>query len=101
LFSLWNNYHEEYEKVYPEKYENEYGFFRTIVKEIIQKYLNCGILEHARDRRRTYATAILKEILASLVRSTLTSPNHYASYVMQKNDITKNPFLRIIESYFK
>jgi len=25
----------EYEKVYPEKYENEYGFFRTIVKEII------------------------------------------------------------------
>jgi len=40
----------EYEKVYPEKYENEYGFFRTIVKEIIQKYLNCGILEHGMAR---------------------------------------------------
>jgi len=40
----------EYEKVYPEKYENEYGFFRTIVKEIIQEYPNCGILEHGMAR---------------------------------------------------
>ncbi|MCJ7483477.1 MAG: hypothetical protein MUO31_10980, partial [Thermodesulfovibrionales bacterium] len=37
---------EEYEKIYPERYEEEYGYFRKIITATICKYLDCGIMEN-------------------------------------------------------
>jgi Zn finger protein HypA/HybF involved in hydrogenase expression len=42
--------HEEYEKVYPERFEKEYGYLRKRVIEVINKFLDCGILEHGMAR---------------------------------------------------
>ena len=50
LYKIVFNYYEAYEKVYTERYEKEYGCFRSEVKESIQKYLNCWILEHGMAR---------------------------------------------------
>ncbi|MCJ7481580.1 MAG: hypothetical protein MUO31_01295 [Thermodesulfovibrionales bacterium] len=35
-----------YEKIYPELYEEEYGYFRKIITATICKYLDCGIMEN-------------------------------------------------------
>ena len=43
-------YHEEYEKVYAERFEQEYGYLRKRVIEVIHKFLDCGILEHGMAR---------------------------------------------------
>ncbi len=50
LYKIVFNYYESYEEIYPERYEKEYGYFRTEVKESIKKYLDCGILEHGMAR---------------------------------------------------
>jgi len=44
------HYHEEYEKVYAERFEKEYGYLRKRVMEVIYKFLDCGILEHGMAR---------------------------------------------------
>lgn len=44
------HYHGEYEKVYPERFEKEYGYLRKRVVEVIYKFLDCGILEHGMAR---------------------------------------------------
>ena len=46
---VFNNY-ETYESIYEEKYEPEYGYLRTEIKESIKKYLDCGIMEHGMAR---------------------------------------------------
>jgi hypothetical protein len=43
-FKIVYNYHEEYEKVYPERFEQEYGYLRKRVVEVIYKFLDCGLL---------------------------------------------------------
>ena len=37
---------EAYEKIYPERYEDEYGYFRKIITSTICKYLDCRIKEN-------------------------------------------------------
>ena len=46
LYKIVFNYHEEYESQYAERYEPEYGCLRNIIRDVIYKYLDCGILEH-------------------------------------------------------
>ena len=50
---VYHNF-EEYERVYEDRYEKEYGFFRTRVREVIYKFLDCGILEHGVARIHCY-----------------------------------------------
>jgi len=45
LYRITYQHFEEYEKVYPERYEEEYGYFRKIITATICKYLDCGIME--------------------------------------------------------
>ena len=33
---------EEFEQVNDERFEREYGFWRLVISEVIQKYLECG-----------------------------------------------------------
>jgi hypothetical protein len=43
---------ETFEMVYDEKFERRYGFFRPYVKQVIYRYLDCGILHHGFARVR-------------------------------------------------
>ena len=37
---------EAFEQVYEEKFSRQYGFFRPYVKDVIYRYLDCGILQN-------------------------------------------------------
>lgn len=47
---IFIHYHGEYEKVYPERFEKEYGYLSKRVIQVIYKFLDCGILEHGMAR---------------------------------------------------
>jgi len=50
FYKIVYNYFEEYKNVYSERYENEYGYFRNIVSDVVEKYLECGLLENGMAR---------------------------------------------------
>ena len=52
LYKIVYNHFQEYENIYPDKYEQDFGFLRKIVPKTIYKYLDCGILEHGYARIR-------------------------------------------------
>ncbi len=43
---------ETFEQVYQERFERKYGFFRTYVRQVIYRYLDCGILKNGFARVR-------------------------------------------------
>jgi hypothetical protein len=43
---------ETFEEVYDERFERRYGFFRPYVKQVIYRYLDCGILKNGFARVR-------------------------------------------------
>jgi hypothetical protein len=43
---------EEFEQVYEDRFERQYGFFRPYVKQVIYRYLDCGILHNGFARVR-------------------------------------------------
>lgn len=45
LYKIVFNYYEEYEQVYTDRYESEFGYIRKRVIEVVHKFLDCGILE--------------------------------------------------------
>jgi hypothetical protein len=44
LFALVEDYYEEFERVYDERYHQQYGPWRRVVGEVMRKYLECGDL---------------------------------------------------------
>jgi hypothetical protein len=40
-----NEYFDEFERIYPEKYEKTHGFWRPIIRSSIEKFLKCGDLK--------------------------------------------------------
>jgi len=38
--------------MYPDTYEQDFGYLRSIIPKTIYKYLDCGILEHGFARVR-------------------------------------------------
>jgi hypothetical protein len=46
------DHYERFEGVYEERYEREYGFWRPVIHEAIQKFLECGDLSHGFARVR-------------------------------------------------
>jgi len=43
---------EEVEQIYDERFAKQYGFFRPYVKQVIYRYLDCGILHNGFARVR-------------------------------------------------
>jgi hypothetical protein len=41
-----SDHFEAFEQVYEERFSRQYGFFRPYVKEVIYRYLDCGILQN-------------------------------------------------------
>jgi predicted transposase YbfD/YdcC len=45
FYKLVNEYFDEFERIYPEKYEKTHGFWRPIIRKTIDKFLKCGDLK--------------------------------------------------------
>lgn len=37
---------ETFEQVYEDRFEREHGFFRSYVRQLIHRYLDCGVLHN-------------------------------------------------------
>jgi hypothetical protein len=44
LFALVEDYYEEFERVYDERYRQQYGPWRKVIGEVLRKFLECGDL---------------------------------------------------------
>jgi len=45
FYKLVNEYFDEFERIYPEKYEKTHGYWRPIIRKSIEKFLKCGDLK--------------------------------------------------------
>ena len=45
FYRLVEEHYQRFEQVYPERYEDRYGFFRPVIRETVYKYLGCGDLK--------------------------------------------------------
>ena len=44
LYALVEDYYEEFERVYDDRYQQQYGPWRPVIGEVMRKYLECGDL---------------------------------------------------------
>lgn len=52
FYRLVEEHFERFEQIYPERYEDRYGFFRPVIRETVYKYLGCGDLKQGFARVR-------------------------------------------------
>jgi len=52
LYRLVEEHYERFEQVYPDRYEDRYGFFRPVIREAVYKYLGCSDLSQGFARVR-------------------------------------------------
>jgi hypothetical protein len=60
FFQLVSRYFDEFERVYPEKYQKTYGFWRPVIRRSIDKFIKCGDLREGFARVK--CTACNKEM---------------------------------------
>ncbi|MGA1871770.1 MAG: hypothetical protein ACMUJM_24860 [bacterium] len=58
LWTILTNHYEDFEKNYEKKFEKKYGFFRPVIKEVVEDYLKCGDLAEGVARVRCSDCAI-------------------------------------------
>lgn len=46
LYAVIEDHLEEFIRVYDEKYQKEFGFWRPVIQEVMEKYPECGDLHH-------------------------------------------------------
>ena len=52
LYKLVSEHFDEFERVYPERYQSEFGFWRPVIRESVEEYLKCGVPEHGFAKAR-------------------------------------------------
>ena len=52
LWNILNTHYESFERDYEEKFEKKYGFFRPVIREVVEEYLKCGDLKEGFARVR-------------------------------------------------
>jgi Transposase zinc-binding domain len=52
LYAVIEDHLEEFIRVYDERYQKEFGFWRPVIQEVMEKYLECGDLHHGFARVR-------------------------------------------------
>jgi len=52
FYRLVEAHYERFEQVYPERYADRYGFFRSVIRETVYKDLGCGDLRQGYARVR-------------------------------------------------
>ena len=52
FYKIVRQYFEEFERVYPERYQERYGYWRPVINDSISKFLKCGDLQEGFARVR-------------------------------------------------
>jgi hypothetical protein len=52
FFKIVRDYFDEFERVYPERYQERYGYWRPVIRASIEKFLKCGDLKEGFARVR-------------------------------------------------
>ena len=52
LWKIVDQYYDEFERVYPERYEKTYGYWRPVIGDVVGKFLLCGDLREGFARVR-------------------------------------------------
>jgi hypothetical protein len=52
LHRLFEEHHDEFERVYPERFQAKYGFLRPVIPRAVAAYLDCGDPHHGFARAR-------------------------------------------------
>ena len=52
LFRLVQDHFTEFHEAYEERFERTYGSWRSVVREVADKFLECGVLDHGFARVR-------------------------------------------------
>lgn len=52
FFTLVRDYFDEFEQVYPQRFQKRYGFWRPVIRDSIDKFLKCGDLKEGFARIR-------------------------------------------------
>ena len=52
LWKILNTHYESFEAHYEQKFEKKYGYFRPIIREVVEEYLRCGDLKEGFARVR-------------------------------------------------
>ena len=52
LYRLVEDNYEEFERVYPDRYQTKYGFWRPAIRKAVNEYLQCGDLREGFARVR-------------------------------------------------
>jgi hypothetical protein len=52
FFKVVRDYFDEFERVYPERFQNKYGFWRPVIHSSIDKFLKCGDVKQGFARVR-------------------------------------------------
>ena len=52
LYRLIEQHHEQFQRVYAQRYQQRYGFWRPVIADAIARYLKCGDLREGFARVR-------------------------------------------------
>ncbi len=52
LYRLLEDHFAEFSTVYDDRFARQYGYWRPVIAEVVEKYLACGILKHGFARVR-------------------------------------------------
>ena len=52
FFKVVRDYFDEFERVYPERFQDKYGYWRPVIRTSIEKFLKCGDLKEGFARVR-------------------------------------------------
>ncbi len=52
VYRLFESHFDEFERVYPERYQKRYGFWRPVIRKAVDAFLACGDLHEGFARAR-------------------------------------------------
>ena len=59
LYRLVEGYYERFERVYADRFQHKYGFWRPVIRKAVEEYLKCGDLREGFARVRCPESASL------------------------------------------
>jgi Transposase zinc-binding domain/Putative transposase len=81
LYALVEDYYEEFERVYDDRYRQQYGPWRSVIGEVMRKYLECGDL-HRGFARLGFGGCRYQSILAYSCKCRLFCPSCHQTRVL-------------------
>lgn len=69
LWRLLDNHYDNFERCYEERFEQKCGFFRPIIREVVQNYLTCGNLKNGFCLGTVYRYAALSICLPLVAKA--------------------------------